>query len=142
MCVWVCVGVCAIPTLPPTSPRPIPFGSSPSATGAMHSLVFLCARRLLSHRPTARRALDLLPAELYPVLFRAAFLDERTLALRDLVGTWPFPVLSFQRLLDRCHCGPHTVLGEKPSKLCVQAVILAVVAHLCRALEEPCHDMR
>ncbi|KAM6413196.1 leucine-rich repeat-containing protein 14 [Pluvialis apricaria] len=107
----------------------------------MHSLVFLCARRLLSHRPTARRALDLLPAELYPVLFRAAFLDERTLALRDLVGTWPFPVLSFQRLLGHCHCGPHILLGEKPSKLCVQAVILAVVAHLCRALEEPCRDV-
>ncbi|NXA28425.1 LRC14 protein, partial [Ibidorhyncha struthersii] len=29
----------------------------------------------------------------------------------------------------------------KPSKLCVQAVILAVVAHLCRALEEPCRDV-
>ncbi|NXU32168.1 LRC14 protein, partial [Thalassarche chlororhynchos] len=95
-------------------------------------------------RPGARRALDLLPAELYPVLFQAAFLDGRTLALRDLVGTWPFPVLSFQRLLDHRdrhrdrHRGRHPLLREKPSKLCVQAVILAVVAHLRRVLEESC----
>ncbi|XP_075562320.1 leucine-rich repeat-containing protein 14 [Pelecanus crispus] len=108
----------------------------------MHSLVFLCARRLLSHRPGARRALDLLPAELYPVLFQAAFLDGRTLALRDLVESWPFPVLSFQQLLGHRgrHRGQHPFLGEKPSKLCVQAVILAVVAHLRRALEDSCHD--
>ncbi|XP_075351521.1 leucine-rich repeat-containing protein 14 [Mycteria americana] len=106
----------------------------------MHSLVFLCARRLVSHRPGARRALALLPAELYPVLFQAAFLDGRTLALRDLVGTWPFPVLSFRRLLGHRgrHRGRHPFLEEKPSKLCVQAVILAVVAHLRRALEESC----
>ncbi|NWS63635.1 LRC14 protein, partial [Chunga burmeisteri] len=110
----------------------------------MHSLVFLCARRLVSYCPGARCALDLLPAELYPVLFQAAFLDGRTLALRDLVGTWPFPVLSFQRLLGHCghHRGRPPLLGEKPSKLCVQAVILAVVAHLRRVLEEPFHGTR
>ncbi|NXK25068.1 LRC14 protein, partial [Arenaria interpres] len=108
----------------------------------MHSLLFLCARRLVGHRPATHRALDVVPTELYPVLFQAAFLDERTLALQDLVGTWPFPVLSFQWLLGRRgHQGDrHPLLGEKPSKLCVQAVILAVVARLRRALEEPCRD--
>ncbi|KAF1567856.1 UNVERIFIED_CONTAM: Leucine-rich repeat-containing protein 14, partial [Eudyptes robustus] len=110
----------------------------------MHSLVFLCARRLVSHCPGTRRALDLLPAELYPVLFQAAFLDGRTLALRDLVGTWPFPVLSIRRLVGRRgrRRDRHPFLGEKPSKLCVQAVILAVVAHLRRALEESCRGTR
>uniref|UniRef100_A0A8C3PGU4 Leucine rich repeat containing 14 n=1 Tax=Calidris pygmaea TaxID=425635 RepID=A0A8C3PGU4_9CHAR len=98
----------------------------------MHSLLFLCARRLVGHRPTTHRALDVVPTELYPVLFQAAFLDERILALQDLVGTWPFPVLSFPWLLGRRgHQGDrHPLLGEKPSKLCVQAVILAVVARL------------
>ncbi|NXY80474.1 LRC14 protein, partial [Glareola pratincola] len=93
----------------------------------------------------ARRALDLVPAELFPVLFRAAFWDERTLALQDLVATWPFPVLSVRRLLG--HRGHRRdprreilSLGEKPSKLCLQAVILAVVAHLRRELEEPSRD--
>ncbi|NXL40434.1 LRC14 protein, partial [Glaucidium brasilianum] len=108
----------------------------------MHSLVFLCARRLVSHRPSARRALDLLPAELYPVLFRAAFLDRRTLVLQDLVATWPFPILSFQQLLghhDQQHSSHQPSLRGRPNKLCIQAVIMAVVAHLRQALEEPCH---
>uniref|UniRef100_A0A8C0FLZ2 Leucine rich repeat containing 14 n=1 Tax=Bubo bubo TaxID=30461 RepID=A0A8C0FLZ2_BUBBB len=111
----------------------------------MHSLVFLCARRLVSHHPSARRALDLLPAELYPVLFQAAFLDRRTLALQDLVATWPFPILSFQQLLghhDQQHSSHHPSFREKPSKLCFQAVIMAVVAHLRRVLEEPCRGTR
>ncbi|NWU53274.1 LRC14 protein, partial [Dromas ardeola] len=107
-----------------------------------HSLLFLCARRLVSHRPAARRALDLVPAELFPVLFRAAFLDERTLTLGDLVGTWPFPLLSFRRLLGhrRHRRDRHPSCGEKPSKSCLQAVILAVVAYLRRTLEEPSRD--
>ncbi|NXD74274.1 LRC14 protein, partial [Eolophus roseicapillus] len=106
----------------------------------MHSLVFLCARRLLGNRPGARHALPFLPSELYPVLFQAAFLDGRVLALQDLVTTWPFPLLSFQCLLGHCghqqHRGHHTRLGDKPNKLCVQAVISAVVSHLRQALEE------
>ncbi|NWU91765.1 LRC14 protein, partial [Upupa epops] len=96
----------------------------------MDSLAFLCARRLVSHRPAARRALLALPAELYPVLFRAAFLDGRTLALHDLVTSWPFPVLAFRHLLGSRN------LEESPSKPCVQAIISAVVAQLRRATEE------
>ncbi|NXP04481.1 LRC14 protein, partial [Thinocorus orbignyianus] len=110
----------------------------------MHTLLFLCARRLVGHHPTTRQVLEVVPKKLYTVLFRAAFLDERPLALQDLVETWPFPVLSFQGLLDHPGHGgePQPFLGEKPSKLCVQAVILAVVASLRRELEEPCGDTR
>ncbi|NWU72888.1 LRC14 protein, partial [Pterocles burchelli] len=108
----------------------------------MRSLAFLCARRLVSHRPGLRRALDLLPAELYPVLFRAAVTDRRVLAVRDLVGTWPFPVLSFHQLLGHWHRDRHPGRAEKPGKSCIQAVIMAVVAHLRRALEEPCRGTR
>lgn len=102
----------------------------------MHSLLFLCARRLLSHRPGARRAVAVVPTELYPVLFRAAFLDGRVLALRELVAAWPFPVLSLRRLLG------HQRLDGKTSKLCVQTVLLAVAEQLRRALEEPRHGRR
>ncbi|XP_062348406.1 leucine-rich repeat-containing protein 14-like [Cinclus cinclus] len=94
---------------------------------SMDSLLFLCARRVVAHRP-----LPALPADLYPVLFQAAFLDGRPLVLRDLVATWPFPVLNFQRLV-----GCRELLRDHPCKLCVQAVILAVVAQLRQDLEEP-----
>lgn len=106
----------------------------------MHSLVFLCAQKLASHHATARGALEVLPTELYPVLFKAAFLDKRTLVLQDLVQTWPFPVLSFQRLLRRCQHCDRAPLQEKPSKLCVQTVILGVVAYLGAALEGRSHS--
>ncbi|XP_014748784.1 PREDICTED: leucine-rich repeat-containing protein 14-like [Sturnus vulgaris] len=97
----------------------------------MDSLLFLCARRVVAHRP-----LPALPADLYPVLFQAAFLDGRPLILRDLVASWPFPVLHFQRLVGR-----RELLRDHPCKLCVQAIILAVVAQLRRELEEPgCHS--
>ncbi|XP_019386539.1 PREDICTED: leucine-rich repeat-containing protein 14 [Crocodylus porosus] len=105
----------------------------------MHSLVFLCAQKLVSHHATARSALEVLPTELYPVLFKAAFLDKRTLVLQDLVQTWPFPVLSFQRLLRHCRHCDRALLQEKPSKLCVQTVILGVVAYLSAALEGRSH---
>ncbi|XP_033924969.1 leucine-rich repeat-containing protein 14 [Melopsittacus undulatus] len=97
----------------------------------MQSLVFLCARRLLSHRPSARRALPVLPSELYPVLFRAAFLDNRVLALQDLVVSWPFPVLSLPCLLGRCGHEQHRGHRAVPAcRVCIQALIAAVMAHV------------
>ncbi|XP_063777178.1 leucine-rich repeat-containing protein 14 [Pseudophryne corroboree] len=101
----------------------------------MQTLVFLCAQRVVSDHSSIRRALDFTPEELYPVLFKAAFLGKKTLVLQDLVQQWPFSVLSFQRLLhgDRDGGGPGQ-LRESPSKLCVQAVILGVMACLTEAL--------
>ncbi|KAL9868484.1 LOW QUALITY PROTEIN: leucine-rich repeat-containing protein 14-like [Geothlypis trichas] len=114
--------------IPPCVPkRQLPPGYS-------DSLLFLCARRMVSHHPLPV-LLPALPAHLYPILFQAAFLDGRPLVLRDLVAAWPFPVLNFQRLVGR-----RELLRDHPCKLCVQAVILAVVAQLRRQLEEPGHD--
>uniref|UniRef100_A0A803V3J0 Leucine-rich repeat-containing protein 14 n=1 Tax=Ficedula albicollis TaxID=59894 RepID=A0A803V3J0_FICAL len=96
----------------------------------MDSLLFLCARRVVAQCP-----LPALPPHLYPALFQAAFLDGRFLVLQDLVATWPFPVLHFQRLLG------HLELDFfHPRLKCVQAVIQGVVAHLQRELEEPSHN--
>ncbi|KFO61772.1 Leucine-rich repeat-containing protein 14, partial [Corvus brachyrhynchos] len=100
------------------------------------SLLFLCARRMVAQHPLPV-LLPALPAHLYPILFQAAFLDGRPLVLRDLVTAWPFPVLNFQRLVGR-----RELLRDHPCKLCVQAVILAVVAQLRRDLEEPGRDSR
>ncbi|NXC25169.1 LRC14 protein, partial [Campylorhamphus procurvoides] len=93
----------------------------------MDSLLFLSARRLVAHRP-----LPTVPAQLYPVLFQAAFLDGRPLVLQDLVVQWPFPVLNFQQIVGR-----RELFRDHPSKLCIQAIILAVVEQLRQDLEEP-----
>uniref|UniRef100_A0A8C3XUZ8 Leucine-rich repeat-containing protein 14 n=1 Tax=Chelydra serpentina TaxID=8475 RepID=A0A8C3XUZ8_CHESE len=82
----------------------------------MHSLVFLCAQKVVSHHSTVHGALEFIPKELYPVLFKAAFMDKRTLVLQDLVQTWPFPVLSFQKLLRKCQHCDRALLQEKPNK--------------------------
>ncbi|NXD87665.1 LRC14 protein, partial [Halcyon senegalensis] len=92
----------------------------------MESLVSLCARRLVGHRGSTQRALALLPAELYPALFRAAFLDGQALVLRDLVLDWPFPVLNFQRLLG--HPDPHHKKNRGYNgRLGVQAIVSALL---------------
>nr|XP_041570053.1 leucine-rich repeat-containing protein 14 [Taeniopygia guttata] len=93
----------------------------------MESLLSLSARRVASRPP-----LPPLPPDLFPVLFGAALATRRPLVLRELVSAWPFPVLHLQRLLGR-----QELLRDHPCKLCLQAVILAVVAQLRRQLEEP-----
>ncbi|XP_029448076.1 leucine-rich repeat-containing protein 14 [Rhinatrema bivittatum] len=101
----------------------------------MRSLVFLCAQKVVSDHASICRALEFIPKELYPVLFKASFVDRKTLVLQDLVQRWPFPILSIQKLLQSCkHCD-RLLIKEKPSKLCVQAVILGVLAYLNQAME-------
>ncbi|RMC14621.1 hypothetical protein DUI87_06793 [Hirundo rustica rustica] len=114
-------------------PDPAVRPQAPAPAGYSDSLLFLCARRIVARHPLP--ALRRSPAHLYPILFQAAFLDGRPLVLRDLVAAWPFPVLNFQRLVGR-----RELLRDHPCKLCVQAVILAVVAQLRRELEEPGND--
>ncbi|XP_005062443.1 PREDICTED: leucine-rich repeat-containing protein 14-like [Ficedula albicollis] len=92
----------------------------------MDSLVFLCARRVVTQGP-----FPALPKDLYPILFKAAFLDGRPLVLRDFVASWPFPELNFQRLV-----GHRELLQEHDCQLC-EAIIQGVVSQLQRELEEP-----
>ncbi|NXF79928.1 LRC14 protein, partial [Sclerurus mexicanus] len=96
----------------------------------MEPLVLLSARCLVAQRP-----LPAVPPHLYPALFQAAFLDGRAGALQDLVARWPFPLLNFQRIV-----GSRELLRDRSSKLCVQAVIGAVVEQLRLQLEEPARD--
>ncbi|NWY65357.1 LRC14 protein, partial [Erithacus rubecula] len=98
----------------------------------MDSLLLLCARRVVAQHP-----LPTLPAHLYPVLFQAAFLDGRPLALQDLVATWPFPELHFKRLV-----GHLERWSDDPFSDCINAVIHAMVVKLRRELEEPDHQSR
>ncbi|KAI1243693.1 hypothetical protein IHE44_0001336 [Lamprotornis superbus] len=101
----------------------------PQPPESMDSLLFLCARCII-----AQRHLPALPAGLYPILFKVAFLDRKPLVLRDLVVNWPFPVLHFQQLV-----GHQELLRDHDCNLCVEAIIEAMVAQLRQELEEPGH---
>ncbi|XP_059827662.1 leucine-rich repeat-containing protein 14-like isoform X1 [Hypanus sabinus] len=102
----------------------------------MHSLVFFCAQKVISDHVSTRKALDYIPNEIYPVLFKAAFLDLRTLVVRDLVQRWPFSVLNFSTILRSCkHCD-RDVIREKPNKQCLQAVIMGVKDYLTSELRQ------
>ncbi|XP_033011864.1 leucine-rich repeat-containing protein 14 isoform X1 [Lacerta agilis] len=105
------------------------------SVAAMNSLVFLCSQKVVSDFDSLQDALAFLPKELYPVLFKAAFMDKRTLSLQLLVNTWPFPVLSFQKLLRKCQHCERALIREKPNKYCIQMVISGVVTYLVKLLE-------
>ncbi|KAM5280873.1 leucine-rich repeat-containing protein 14 [Ctenodactylus gundi] len=96
----------------------------------MHTLVFLSTRQVLQCQSAACQALPVLPRELFPLLFKVAFMDKKTVVLRELVHMWPFPLLSFQQLLQECaHCS-RALLQERPSTESMQAVILGLTARL------------
>lgn len=96
----------------------------------MHSLMFLSTRQVLQCQPAACEALRLLPRELFPLLFKVAFMDKKTVVLRELVHTWPFPLLSFQQLLRDCNHCSRALIQERPSMESMQAVILGLTARL------------
>lgn len=57
-------------------------------------------------------------------------MDKKTAVLRELVHTWPFPLLSFQQLLQECaHCS-RALLQERLSTESMQAVILGLTARI------------
>uniref|UniRef100_V9KI72 Leucine-rich repeat-containing protein 14 n=1 Tax=Callorhinchus milii TaxID=7868 RepID=V9KI72_CALMI len=102
----------------------------------MHSLVFFCAQKVISDHASTRKALDSIPHEIYPVLFKAAFLDQRILVLRDLVQMWPFAELNFSSILKKSkHCD-QDMIREKPNKQCLQAVILGVKDYVINELRQ------
>ncbi|XP_041100532.1 leucine-rich repeat-containing protein 14 [Polyodon spathula] len=94
------------------------------------SLVFLCARKVASDHGCALRSLASLPQELYPVLFKAAFLDQRPLVIGELVLRWPERVLSLTRSLRACQHCRLDLSRDWSSRDCLQAVLLAVVKGL------------
>lgn len=82
----------------------------------MHTLVFLSTWQVLQCQPAACQALPLLPRELFPLLFKVAFMDKKTVVLRELVHRWPFPLLSFQQLLQECATAAGPCCGSGPAQ--------------------------
>lgn len=86
------------------------------------SLVQLCARQVVSDHGLSAAWLSCVPRELYRPLLDAAFAHCRPLAVGELVQRWPERTLSIG--------GRTTSNHDPPNRLCVQALLLAVVRGL------------
>lgn len=88
----------------------------------VRSLVSLCAREVVSDESSSPCWLRWVPRELYRPLLEAAFASSRPLAVGELVQRWP------ERSL---RVGGRKKQGQTaPSRLCIQALLLAVVRGL------------
>ncbi|XP_035510309.1 leucine-rich repeat-containing protein 14 [Morone saxatilis] len=86
------------------------------------SLVSLCAREVVSDHSSSPGWLRWVPGELYTPLLEAAFSSRRPLAVGELVQRWP------ERTL---RVGGRRKQGQTaPNRLCIQALLLAVVRGL------------
>lgn len=85
-------------------------------------MVYLCAREVVSDHGLSAAWLSCVPGELYRPLLDAAFARCRPLAVGELVQRWPERTLSVGGRRKRDH--------EPPNRLCVQALLLAVVRGL------------
>ncbi|XP_026884048.2 leucine-rich repeat-containing protein 14 [Electrophorus electricus] len=88
----------------------------------VRSLVSLCAREVVRDHGSSPVWLSCVPRELYRPLLEAAFDHCRPLAIGELVQRWPERVLAVggRRKPDQC----------PPNRLCIQALLLAVVRGL------------
>ncbi|XP_053715922.1 leucine-rich repeat-containing protein 14 [Synchiropus splendidus] len=86
------------------------------------SLVNLCAREVVSDHGSSLCWLRWVPRELYGALLQAAFSGCRPLAVGELVHRWPERSLRVG--------GPWKPGQRAPNRLCIQALLLAVVKGL------------
>ncbi|XP_028826214.1 leucine-rich repeat-containing protein 14 isoform X2 [Denticeps clupeoides] len=85
------------------------------------SLVDLCAKEVVRDHSSSSRWLGCVPRELYRPLLDAAFAHCRPLAIGELVQRWPDRTLTV---------GGRRPGQSPPNRLCVQALLLAVVRGL------------
>lgn len=86
------------------------------------SLVNLCAREVVSDHSSSPYWLSCVPRELYRALLDAAFSHCRPLAVGELIQRWPERTLTIGGSRKSGQC--------LPNRLCVQALLLAVVRGL------------
>ncbi|XP_042307880.1 leucine-rich repeat-containing protein 14B isoform X2 [Sceloporus undulatus] len=67
----------------------------------MHSLRFISAEALVTNTQVVRENLGSLAHNLFPLLFKASYLQEQGEVIHNLVENWPLPELNIGRLLGK-----------------------------------------
>ncbi|XP_043847182.1 leucine-rich repeat-containing protein 14-like [Dromiciops gliroides] len=123
-----------------------------SLTPAMYSLTFLSARQLVQDEEATCKILEFVPRIVYKILFNAAFKENKTNLLYELVKTWPYSQLEFQKLIQTCGCYSWTSrkcpecqqpLTHQSNKNKIEAIVLGVVSYLRKVImdgsQQPLH---
>ncbi|XP_066483798.1 leucine-rich repeat-containing protein 14B isoform X2 [Tiliqua scincoides] len=67
----------------------------------MHTLRFVSAEVLVSNAQLVRMSLGSVAHNLFPLLFKASYLQEQGKVIHDLVENWPLPELNIGKLLGK-----------------------------------------
>ncbi|XP_006900223.1 PREDICTED: leucine-rich repeat-containing protein 14B [Elephantulus edwardii] len=98
----------------------------------MRSLRCLSAEALAAHAPAPLHSLDCVARDLYPLLFKASFLLERTELLQALLTQWPLAEFRLGALLAPGADHPGD-LRDRPCRPCLEACVRGLRAHVLRA---------
>uniref|UniRef100_A0A2K6GTN0 Leucine-rich repeat-containing protein 14B n=2 Tax=Propithecus coquereli TaxID=379532 RepID=A0A2K6GTN0_PROCO len=97
--------------------------------GTMRSLRFTAAAALVSHPQLALQSLDGMAHNLYPLLFKASYLQEQVEVVRAVLGRWPTEEFRLGALLEPSSDHPED-LRDRACRACLEACVRGLADHV------------
>lgn len=101
--------------------------------GTMRSLRFISAESLVSHPQLAGESLDSVAHNLYPLLFKASYLQEQAEVTRAVLGHWPQEEFRLAALLGPSADHPED-LRDRACRTCLEACVQGLADHVLQGM--------